>query len=315
MIITVTPNPALDLTYVLTESADGDVHRATRSTLEASGKGVNVSRALVNASVATCAVLPAGGPAGRALVELLDDDGVPRRIVPQLGETRVNTSAVRPGGETVKLNGPGATLTGAERDGLLRETTLALEEARGAVWVAVCGSLPPGVDAQLVADLVELAHRHGAKCAVDVSGDALVAALSAGADLLAPNRFELAAVSRHARAADSIEDLGAAALALSRDTGSELLVTLGRDGALYTDGRRVLHGWGPPLTPLNTAGAGDALLAGWLVTEAEPSARLARAITWGRSACMTETTVDPRPGEGDAAPVTLRDIEFHAEAG
>lgn len=314
MIVTVTANPALDLTYALPAIADGeaDVHRATRSTLEASGKGVNVSRALTNAGVPTCAILPAGGPAGRALAELLDDDGVAHRIVLQSGETRVNTSALRPGGETVKLNGPGATLTRAECAGLLRETTLALEQ--GAVWLAVCGSLPPGVGAQLITELVELAHRYEVKCAVDASGEALAAALNAGADLLAPNRFELAEVSALAKTAASIDELGEAALALSCETGSALLVSLGRDGALFTDGRRVLHGWGPPLTPLNTAGAGDALLAGWLVDDTDPSVRLSRAIAWGRSACLAETTVDPRPGEGDAAPVTLRDIGIHAEA-
>lgn len=312
MIVTVTPNPALDLTYVLPDTAVGDVHRAVRSTLEASGKGVNISRALANAGVPTCAVLPAGGPAGRALAELLDDDGVDHRVVPQIGETRINTSALRPGGETVKLNGPGAVLTDAECDALLAATTRALQQ--GAVWLAVCGSLPPGAGAQLIVDLVEIAHRHGAKCAVDASGEALTAALRAGADLLAPNRFELAEVSDRAGAAGSIDELGEAALLLSRETGATLLVSLGRDGALYTDGARVLHGWGPALTPLNTAGAGDALLAGWLVSDADPSARLARAITWGRSACLAETTVDPHPGEGDAAPITLRDIDIHAVA-
>ena len=73
-----------------------DVHRATRSTLEASGKGVNVSRALARAGLPTCAVLPAGGAAGRYLAELLEDEGVPheRRAG---GRDRINTTASAPG--------------------------------------------------------------------------------------------------------------------------------------------------------------------------------------------------------------------------
>jgi 1-phosphofructokinase len=149
-IVTVTPNPGLDLTYTLpvTIRRDVDVWRATASTLEASGKGVNVSRALHAVGVPTCAVLPAGGPTGRYLTELLDDEHVPRSIVPQEGHTRVNTTALKPGGETVKVNGPGAALTSAEQEALLDATRVALEEARaqgGDIWLVVSGSLPPGV--------------------------------------------------------------------------------------------------------------------------------------------------------------------------
>ena len=157
-------------------------------------------------------------------------------------------------------------------------------------------------------DLVDLAHRHGARCAVDASGDALTAALGAGADLLAPNRQELAEVSPHAQTTGSIEELADAARALSLQTKAELLISLGRDGALYTDGRQVLHGFGPALTPVNTAGAGDALLAGWLSADAPARARLERAITWGRSACLAATTVDPDPGQGDTAEITILDV-------
>lgn len=65
VIITVTLNPSLDLTYTLREvGRDIDVHRASRSTLEASGKGVNVSRTLNKVAVPTVAVLPVGGVIG-----------------------------------------------------------------------------------------------------------------------------------------------------------------------------------------------------------------------------------------------------------
>jgi 1-phosphofructokinase len=315
VIITVTLNPALDLTYTFAEALDrdADVQRATASSLEASGKGVNVSRALAKVGTPTCAVLPAGGSTGRALVELLADDGVACRVTPQEGQTRVNTTALRPGGVTVKVNGPGAALSRAEQDGIMQETEAALRDAvEGTVWLAICGSLPPGVDSRLIADLIELGHRYGAKCAVDASGDALAVALRAGADLLAPNRGELADVSPSAPVSGPIEGFAAAARALSLDTGAELLISLGADGALYTDGRDVIHGAGPALTPVNTAGAGDALLAGWLAADDEPRARLARAIAWGRSACLADTTVDPAPGTGDDAQIRIFDVAVNS---
>jgi 1-phosphofructokinase len=310
VVITVTPNPGLDLTYTLPAkgSRGVEVHRASSSTLEASGKGVNVSRALQTVAVPTCAVLPVGGPTGRYLVELLDDEQVPHRVVPQEGHTRVNTTVLRPQDETFKVNGPGAPLTTAEQDALLVATRLALEDAlapRGQTWVAVCGSLPPGVSPHLVTDLVELAHAYGARCAVDVSGDALSAALHARADLVAPNRGELADVVDGTLGAAGVQDLAHVALSLSRETGSHLLVSLGPEGALYADAHRLLHGTATPLTPVNSAGAGDALLAGWLSTTADPRSRLATAVAWGRSACLSPTTVDNRHGLRDSEPIVV----------
>ena len=309
-VITVTPNPGLDLTYTLpaTDAREADVCRASHSTLEASGKGVNVSRALHAAGVPTCAVLPAGGPTGRYLAELLDDEHVDHRIVQQDGHTRVNTTALRPGGETIKLNGPGAAVTTAEQEALLEATRLALADASalsGETWVAVCGSLPPGVAPHLVTELVRLAHAQGARCAVDASGDALRAALDAHADLVAPNRDELADVIDDGLGTADLHEVARVALSLSAATTSHLLVSLGADGALYADGQRVLHATAAPLAPVNTAGAGDALLAGWLSTTADARSRLATAVRWGRSACLSATTVDSRPGLRDTEPVRV----------
>jgi 1-phosphofructokinase len=318
VIITVTPNPGLDLTYVLAHGtgADIDVHRARSATLEASGKGVNISRTLWAANVETCAVLPVAGATGRYLVELLDDDGIPHRQVTQDGSTRVNTSALQPGGVTLKLNGPGSPLSSKQQDELVDQVAAALDDGITSsgtrtpqIWLAVCGSLPPKADPGLMARLVAVAHDRGARCAVDASGEALAAALDAQADLLAPNLGELAEASPLIRdATQGIKGIAEAAAALSHERGIELLVSLGNDGALWSNGLRTLHATGPTIIPVNTAGAGDALLAGWLAHEDEPDVRLGRAVLWGRSACLTPTTVDPVPGAGDPGPVTVHDL-------
>jgi 1-phosphofructokinase len=293
-----------------------EVNRARSATLEASGKGVNISRTLRAARVKTCAVLPVAGATGRYLVELLDDEGVPHREVSQEGSTRVNTSALHPGGSILKMNGPGSPLSARQQDALVDQVAAAVDEAgaggsRSTIWLAVCGSLPPEVGPALVARLVAVAHDAGALCAVDASGEALAAALDAQADLLAPNRAELAQVSRLVRdAAPGVEGIAGAAAALCREHAIELLVSLGGDGAVWTNGRRALHGSGPALTPVNTAGAGDALLAGWLAGEDEPDVRLDRAVHWGRSACLTATTVNLGPRSGDPGPLTVRELSI-----
>jgi 1-phosphofructokinase len=316
VIITVTPNPGLDLTYTFSDDeADGDVRRAERSTLEASGKGVNVSRALTAAGVATCAVLPSGGRTGRFLVELLAAAAVPYRAVPQADDVRINTTAVTSHRPTLKLNGPGARLTPSEQDLLVSQTARAADDAVAGgtveVWVAVCGSLPPGADEGLVERLIEAVRAAGARCAVDTSGPALQAAIDAGADLIAPNRYELAVVAPEAHHAVTVRDVAVAARATARRTGVQLLVSLGAEGALYANGEITLHAYGPPLTPVNTAGAGDALLAGWFSTggDDDPVERLRTAVAWGRSAVLSQTTVDLQPGRRDNAVVTVTDLE------
>ena len=314
MIVTLTLNPGLDLTYTLTESAVGevDVHRATTATLEASGKGVNVSRALHTNGIDTVAVLPIGGPTGHHLAELLDLDGVRHRTIAQSADTRVNTTMAVSGGHTAKVNGPGGRLTGDDLTGLTREVATALTDAVGdEVWLAVCGSLPPGLDPQAVGGFVALAHSHGARCAIDASGPALAAALSAGADLLAPNRLELADIDRTAAGAHTVSELARAASDIARRAGTTLLVSLGEDGALFTDGEVVVHGCGPALTPVNTAGAGDALLSGWLAESGPLADRMARAIRWSRAACLSATTVAsplPQPDPSDGVTVDLLPI-------
>jgi 1-phosphofructokinase len=293
---------------------EAEVHRAASATIEASGKGVNVSRALHANGVDTIAVLPLGGSTGHHLSELLRDEGVAHRTVSQATGTRINTTIALAQGETAKVNGPGGLLRAEDVDHLEREVEAALHSAPGGeVWLAICGSLPPGVEPTVIGDLVELAHANQARCAVDASGDALSAAISAGADLLAPNRIELAEVDPQARTARSLQELGQVAAHLARTTRAELLVSLGRDGALYTDGDLVLHGHGPTLTPVNTAGAGDALLSGWLAGGATARERLARAISWGRAACLSPMTVAPALSEPEAcsAAITVDDISKH----
>lgn len=299
MIVTVTPNPSVDLTYLLPAGAQApdspvEVLRAEQVTLEASGKGVNVSRTLLLSGVPSRCVLPLGGAVGALLRSLLDRAGVPARTVDQQGETRINTSVLSPGAPATKVNGAGAALAAAEQDALV--AAVRAELAAGPVrWLAVCGSMPPGTDPGLVGRLVAAARDLGVRAAVDSHGPALAAAVAAGADLLAPNVAELAAlepdVARAERDGDA-DALVAATVRFAARTGCQVLLSRGPDGALWTDGSRALLAAGEPVQPVNPAGAGDALLAGWLSgPDDDPTARLVRGVAWGRACCLAATTV------------------------
>lgn len=315
MIVTLTPNPSLDRTVQLDRLVPGAINRTGRARVEASGKGVNVSRVLRAHGVASVAVLPVGGAEGDHLLGLLATDWIPVHAVHVGGPVRVNVSVVTPGGETTKFNEPGPPLLAADLDALLTATA---DAVRGARWLVVAGTLPPGTDPQFVARVVAAAHAAGTKVAVDMSGPALTAAARAGADLLAPNTSELTETT--GVPATTIADIVAAArvLATVRATPgiATVLVSMGGDGALLVTPERCLHGVPPDIDVVNTAGAGDALLAGWVAGDSpgnstDEADRLARAVAWGTSACLAVGTADLPEHPVTADAVTIHNADSH----
>jgi 1-phosphofructokinase len=291
MIVTVTPNPSVDRTYRLGALRSGTVNRARSVTVEASGKGVNVSRVLARLGTRTRMVVTAGGPEGRLLASLLASllDGLTVDgavdLVEVAGHTRVNVTLVTDAAEPTKVNEPGTALSAEESAALVSAVKSAL--AGGVAWLACCGSLPAGTDPGLIGQLVAVGRAARVPIAVDSSGAALAAAVAAGADLVKPNADELAELAGADLAPHD------AARAVQARTGGTVLASLGAAGALLVTPDGAWHATPPPITPVNTTGAGDALLAGYLgAEELEPPARLARAVAVGTSACLVESTAD-----------------------
>jgi 1-phosphofructokinase len=224
--------------------------------------------------------------------------------------TRTNITVAEPG-RTTKVNAPGHALVAADYEAL---TGVVAERARSARWVVISGSVPPYAPDDLVPGLVTAARDAGARVAVDISGTALRTAMSAGPDVLAPNLDELAELVGRPLADDEALD---AAMSVSRNTGSALLVSLGEAGALWIDCTklpdRMWHAVAPPVIPVNTVGAGDALLAGWLAGEHDDGqdaapAQLARAVAWGTAACLMPGTTGNVAARAAIAAVTVTDL-------
>ncbi|WP_163509785.1 1-phosphofructokinase family hexose kinase [Fodinicola acaciae] len=298
MIVTLTPTPSIDRTVTLDRLVRGAVNRTSAAHVEASGKGVNVTRVLVARGYRSLAVVPAGGAEGDQLLALLD--GIQTRAIATKRPVRVNLSVVLPGGETTKLNEPGAELSPDEQAALVVAAATACQDVR-ARWLVISGSLPANAET-LVAAAVAAGHAAGAKVAVDTSGSALTSAIDAGADLIAPNTDELAAVSGAAvrTPADAVKvahDLAPRALSL---------VSMGPYGAVLVAGDAWWQATPPPIEVVNTVGAGDALLAGFLAEEGPEPARLARAVAWGTSACLVSGTAEipDQPVSPEAVSVT-----------
>ncbi|MET9267715.1 hexose kinase [Amycolatopsis sp. NPDC004079] len=247
MIVAVTPNPAIDVTYRVGTHTPGDTNRVLEVRRRPGGKGVNVARVLAALDVPVKAVLPLGGDAGRWLGSALD---VPFDAVPISGENRTTVTVTGDGHPTVYTE-PGPEVSEVEWTAFGRCLAACLSDAG---FLVVSGSLPRGASPDLVAEWVRIARKAGVRTLVDASGPALLAAARAGA-VVKPNRAELLDATS---AADEASGAG-----MLLRLGAELaVVSRGADGiAAYTPGG-VFTVPAIPGVHGNPTGAGDAATAG-----------------------------------------------------
>ncbi|MDP4334379.1 hexose kinase [Curtobacterium sp. A7_M15] len=319
-IVTVTPNPSLDRTIELAgELQRGAVQRATRSTAEPGGKGVNVSRVVVASGGDTVAVLP-GDELDPVLLGLATR-GIPTAALAIGAPLRSNVTVTEPTGTTTKLNEPGPSLAGRLEDlaALVADTAGATATGPAARWVVLAGSLPPGLPDDALAVLVRaVRQRHGdaVRIAVDSSGLPFTALLQSGEriDLVKPNAEELAEVV--GGDPDEFErDVDAAVTAAQRlrdkNVGSVLL-TLGSAGAVLVTEDGSYAAAAPRIVARSTVGAGDSSLAGYLLAEVagqSPEQRLAQAVATGAAAAALPGSDVPALDHTDPSGIAVRMLE------
>ncbi len=262
MIVTVTLNPALDVTYRVDRLRAGGTNRVAAVAERAGGKGVNVARVLAARGAEVLVTGLAGGAGADGLRADLDRAGLPHRLTPVQGSVRRTVAVVDDDGEVTGLWEPGPVVGPAE---WLRFAGADFPAAlAGATVVVLSGSLPPGVPADAYAVLLRRAARLGVPGVLDADGEALRAGLTGRPALVKPNAEEAA------RATGAAADDPAAAAERLRALGAEAaVVTCGADGMFGSaDGLR-WHTPAPRRVRGNPTGAGDAVTAALALALAE----------------------------------------------
>lgn len=314
MILTLTANPSHDRTVHLVGPLErGAVIRADSVISQAGGKGVNISRASVQAGVPTMAVLPAAKD--DPFVHELLAGGIDCRPVHHEGRLRVNITITEPDGTTTKLNSPGPELT----PGVRRALGDALRRrAATADWVVLAGSLPPGTPPEWYAELVLMLRENGARVAVDTSDAPLQALVErlpeAAPHLMKPNGEELAQFTGGDAGRLETDPLAAADAARTLvDSGVEtVLATLGAHGAVLVTADGAWCATPPPTTVVSTVGAGDSSLFGYLLADLrrqQPADRLALAVAYGSAAAGLPGTTIPHPHQVRPELVSVRALD------
>ena len=251
-ILTLTLNPALDLTVRLARLEPGAVNRSEAMLTHAAGKGVNVAQVLADLGhdVSVGGFLGEANP--QAFDALIARRGFGDAFVRVPGETRSNIKIAEQEGRVTDINAPGPLVSEEAQHALLDKVAMI-----GAQFdaVVVAGSLPRGVSPQWFQGLLQQLKGLGLKVALDTSGEALRTGLQAGPWLVKPNTEELA------EALDNATD----AIGQLHQQGVEhVVVSDGAAGVTWYRPGAALHATPPKVTVASTVGAGDSLLAGML---------------------------------------------------
>ena len=283
MILTVTPNAALDITYEVDELVPHQSHRVTAVRQRAGGKGVNVASVLARMGRPVIATGLVGGAAGDEIRADLEARGVAAQFVDGGGSSRrtVNVVSAVHGDATI-FNEPGPELTGPGWQSLVAGLDALMAEVAATV-VVLSGSLPPGCRTTRTPSWSTSATPTGRGSSSTPTAPRLRGALTSGPDLVAPNRAELAR-------ATGTRGLAAGVAALRELGARDVLVSCGADGLVLMPEEG--SGWQARLpAPLsgNPTGAGDALVAALAAGLAGGSTwqqMVQDAVTWSAAAVL-----------------------------
>lgn len=251
-ILSLTLNPALDLTVRLARLEPGEVNRSEAMITHAAGKGVNVAQVLADLGhqVTVGGFLGEDNP--QAFEMLIARRGFTDAFIRVPGETRSNIKIAEQDGRVTDVNAPGPLVSEQAQHALLEQLA---RIAPGYDAVVVAGSLPRGITPQWFQGLLQQLKNLGLKVALDTSGEALRAGLNAGPWLVKPNTEELADALGHSTDAIRL---------LHRQGVEHVVVSDGAAGVSWYSPETALHATPPKVTVASTVGAGDSLLAGML---------------------------------------------------
>jgi len=257
-ILTVTLNPALDLTVQLPALHLGEVNRSDNLQVHAAGKGLNLAQVLADLGHQLTVTGFLGEANAQPFEQLFAARGFTDEFVRVAGETRSNIKLAEADGRITDINGPGLEVGAAQRDELLARLERLVP---GHELVVVAGSLPRGVEVPWFVELLQQLARLGARVALDTSGAALRGGLALSPWLIKPNEEELA----QARGLDPADAQALADEARRLNARIEhVVMSQGAAGVSWFSPAAAWHAKPPKVRVVSTVGAGDSLLAGML---------------------------------------------------
>lgn len=259
MILTLTLNPSVDISYSVSSLALDDVNRVKDVSKTAGGKGLNVTRVLAQLQEPVLATGFIGGQLGQFIAEKLDHRHIQHNFYTIAGETR-NCIAVLHDHQQTEILEQGPTINAQEASGFIKHLKSLLEDIK---IVAISGSLPQGLSQDFYAEVIRLCRERQIPVVLDCSGQALLSVLQSDdkPTVIKPNISELSQLLSQSLTQDI--DTLKQALSNSLFDGIEwIVVSLGADGAFAKHGEIYYKVNIPNIEILNAVGSGDSTVAG-----------------------------------------------------
>ena len=257
MIYTVTFNPAIDYVVELVSFNIGEINRTTREYMNLGGKGVNVSRVLINLEVPNVALGFVAGFTGDALRNGLERMGVKTDFISlEEGNTRINVNIK--GVEETDINARGPEIPNSAIDELFKK----LDNLQSGDTLILAGSIPTSLPNDMYERIMERLYGKGIRFVVDATRDLLVKSLKYEPFLIKPNNHELGEIFGLELTTDN--EIIYYARELKKQGAKNVLISMAGDGAILVDENDVAHKIGTPKGKVkNSVGAGDSMVAGF----------------------------------------------------
>ncbi len=258
MIYTVTFNPSLDYIVGVNDFNIGNINRTTSEHILPGGKGINVSIVLNNLGIDSVALGFLAGFTGEQIKALLIEQGITSEFIKvQQGISRINVK-IKSQLES-EINGRGPEIAKEELDLLFEQ----LNKLKNGDWLVLAGSIPSMLPYDIYQKMMMMVADREIKIIVDATKELLVNVLRFHPFLIKPNHYELGelfGVAIHQK-----EEAVKYAKELQTMGARNVLVSMAADGAVFvTEGGDVYQAQAPKGQVVNSVGAGDSMVAGFM---------------------------------------------------
>ncbi len=259
MILTITANPSVDISYQLEKFNIDDVTRTSDIEKHAGGKGIHVGYVLKELGTKPVHSGFAGGKLGEFIEEGLEDRGQEARFVKIKGDTR-NCIAILHEGKQTEILEAGPTISKKEEEEFLNKLD---QISEGCHIINISGSLPKGLTSDFYKEIIKYAKKHDKFVSVDTSGKTLKDMINAEEkpDLIKPNETEIADVLGRKIEKKDLKEI------LQEEPFKDIpyiIVSMGKDGAMVKIKDKIYNAKVPKVEAVNPVGSGDSSLAGAL---------------------------------------------------
>jgi 1-phosphofructokinase family hexose kinase len=299
-ILTICLNPTLQKTLSFSSVVPGTVNRTSIHRLDASGKGINVTRVLTQLGKNAVHLTQLGGVMRPLFLSLCEKDGLSVEWIESESQIRFCYTVLTNSSVTELLEEP--EQVGACAEEHLLEKYNSLIGAQDFSCLIISGTKAAGFSDTLIPSMVRKAKEKGLKVILDIKGKDLTESLQYAPDIVKPNLFEFASTFAPHLVKDNefiendtaaLEQIKSIALETVKEYGCRVILTNGSRKIFAADGNNFFDIDIESVKAVNTIGCGDAFTAG-LASALDDGADFRSAINEGvRCGALNASFIKP----------------------